>query len=149
MGLFVAKRAETHPPFRERLPEPGQFPYYGFPRPIRKALRAFNAAETFRACLERKLRPRPGMHSIRNGYCLISVEAERHDRSRHCKAIAGFDELSTQSRSRLACRGGKELNDAARRGELVLWQVLEFFFVIDVVASLVLFARFEKKEQLQ
>ena len=39
----------------------------------------------------------------------------------------------------------KELNDAARRGELVLWQVLEFFFVIDVVASLVLFPRFEKK----
>ena len=43
----------------------------------------------------------------------------------------------------------KELNDAARRGELVLWQVLEFYFVIDLVASLVLFARFEKKKQLQ
>lgn len=43
----------------------------------------------------------------------------------------------------------KGLNDAARRGELVLWQVLEFFLVIDVVASLVLFARFEKKKQLQ
>lgn len=43
----------------------------------------------------------------------------------------------------------KELNDAARRGELVLWQVLEFFFVIDVIASIVLFARFEEKKLLQ
>lgn len=37
----------------------------------------------------------------------------------------------------------------ARRGELIVWQVFEFFFVIDVVASIVLFARFEKKKALQ
>ena len=53
-----------------------------------------NAVEAFRACLKRKLRSRLGMHSIKNGYCLISVEAERYNRSRHCKLIAGFDELS-------------------------------------------------------
>lgn len=37
----------------------------------------------------------------------------------------------------------------AGRGELIVWQILEFFFVIDVIASIVLFARFEKKKQLQ
>lgn len=61
----------------------------------------------------------------------------------------GFDELSGEEPKQVGMSRRKELNDAARRGELVLWQVLEFFFVIDVVASLVLFARFEKKKQLQ
>ena len=52
--------------------------------------------KAIRACLKRGLRPRLDMHSIRNGYCLMSVEAERHNRSRHCKAMAGFDELSDE-----------------------------------------------------
>lgn len=96
LGLFVAKWAKTYPSFRRYLSEPGLFSFYRFPRPIRKALYTSNAVEAFHACLKRKLRSRLGIHSIRNGYYLISVEAERYNRSRHCKAIAGFDELSDE-----------------------------------------------------
>lgn len=106
---------EAHPPFRRYLSEPGPFSFYRLPKPIGKALHASNAVEAFQACTKRKLGPRPGIHSIRNGHCLISVEAERHDRSRHRKAIAGFDELSDEELKQVGMSRRKELTDAARR----------------------------------
>ncbi len=94
LGLFVAKWSRTYPSFRKYLAEPGLFSFYRFPKPIRKALYTSNAVEAFHACLKRKLKARLGLHSVRNGHYLIAVEAERYNRSMHCKAIAGFDELT-------------------------------------------------------
>lgn len=104
LALFVAKWAKAYPSFRKYLSEPGLFSFYGFPRPIRKALYTSNAVEAFHACLKRKLKSRLGIHSIRNGHYLISVEAERYNRSKHCKAIAGFDEMTAEELASLGMR---------------------------------------------
>ena len=94
MGFFVAKWSRTYPSFRKYLSESDLFSFYRFPKPIRKALYTSNAVESFHACLKRKLKARLGLHSVKNGHYLISIEAERYNCSRHCKAIAGLDELT-------------------------------------------------------
>ena len=94
LGLFVAKWSQTYPSFRKYLTEPGLFSFYRFPKAVWRPLCTSNAVEAFRACLKRKLRARLALHSLKNGCCLIAVEAERCNRSGRNRRLTGFDELT-------------------------------------------------------
>lgn len=96
LSAFVGKWAKTYPSFRKYLNMPELFSFYGFPPSIRRSIYTTNIIESFNRGLKRKLKARIGLHSLRNGNYVITVEAERYNRSKHNKKIAGFSELSPE-----------------------------------------------------
>ena len=90
----MAKWSRTCPSFSKCLSEPGLFSFYRFPKAVWRPLYASNAVEAFHACLKRKLRAGLALHSLKNGCCLIAVEAERYNRSGRNGRLTGFDELT-------------------------------------------------------
>ena len=116
LGLFVAKWSQTYPSFRKYLTEPGLFSFYRFPKAVWRPLYTSNAVEALHACLKRKLRARLALHSLKNGCCLIAVEAERCNRSGRNRRLTGFDELTADEVKPLEWRGRNSLMSEQEEG---------------------------------
>ncbi len=96
LGVFVGKWGKTYPSFRKYLGMDELFSFYKFPSAIRKSIYTTNIIESFNRGLKRKLKARIGIHSLKNGAYVIAVEAERYNRSKHNKTVAGFLDLSAE-----------------------------------------------------
>lgn len=96
LSAFVGKWGKTYPSFRKYLDMPELFSFYGFPSAMRRSIYTTNIIESFNRGLKRKLKARIGLHSLKNGNYVITVEAERYNRSKHNKAISGFYDLTPE-----------------------------------------------------
>ena len=96
LSAFVGKWGKTYPSFRKYLDMPELFSFYGFPSAMRRSIYTTNIIESFNRGLKRKLKARIGLHSLKNGNYVITVEAERYNRSKHNKTISGFYDLTPE-----------------------------------------------------
>lgn len=96
LSAFVGKWGKTYPSFRKYLDMPELFSFYGFPPAMRRSIYTTNIIESFNRGLKRKLKARMGLHSLKNGNYVITVEAERYNRSKHNKTISGFYDLTPE-----------------------------------------------------
>lgn len=117
-GLFVARRARPCLSIRRYLSERDIFSSVAFPPAVKKALRASNLAGCFHACLRRKFRLPYGVRPLANGCCANSLEAERHDGSRHSRRIAGYDWLTDERMPSLGTGRREGLDDGTGKGYL-------------------------------
>lgn len=96
LSAFVGKWGKTYPSFRKYLDMPELFSFYRFPSAMRRSIYTTNIIESFNRGLKRKLKARIGLHSLKNGNYVITVEAERYNRSKHNKTISGFYDLTPE-----------------------------------------------------
>ena len=96
LAAFVGKWGKTYPSFRKYLGMAELLTFYKFPSAIRKSIYTTNIIESFNRGLKRKLKARIGLHSLKNGNYVITVEAERYNRSKHNKTISGFCDLTPE-----------------------------------------------------